>query len=67
MIAEKTCNTCGKPARSPWRVRDGMGQVLLGCVDAVHEVVSAPVDADWHNRPEAKKARVGLKRMLSAK
>jgi len=54
-----TCNTCGKPDHSPYRVYDDHGHVINGCVDACHtdRLVSPSASNSWHYRPEAKDIR----------
>lgn len=56
------CNTCCRPASSPFRVWDAHGKVVMGCVDACHtdKLATPSESARWHNRPEAKKLRANL-------
>ena len=59
------CNTCTREYGSPFRVYDELGRVILGCIDACHagHLVTPSESARWHNRPEAKKWRAGVKRL----
>lgn len=65
MSRPATCNTCVRPVNAPWRVWNPRGQVIQGCVDACHggHLVTSE-SRRWHERPEAKKIRAALKRML---
>ena len=56
------CNTCGRPADSPWRVYDQQGKVIHGCVDDFHtgHLIEVSESSRWHNRPEAKKIRKAM-------
>lgn len=58
----KTCNTCCRPAASPFRVFDDRGKVTMGCVDEFHTDHLTPLSesARWHARPEAKKLRKAM-------
>lgn len=60
------CNTCGRPDHSPFRVFDDRGKIVLGCIDAAHDgrLVTPSESARWHSRPEAKKHRAFVKRVL---
>lgn len=53
------CPICGRPANDPWRVHDGRGRVVEGCVGEAHtgHLVSPSESARWHNRPEARELR----------
>jgi len=54
-----TCNTCCRPSNAPYRRHDIRGNVVEGCVDAVHTGQLIPLTESyrWHNRPEAKAIR----------
>jgi hypothetical protein len=58
------CPICTRPVDNPFRVYDGKGKVVEGCVDECHtgHLVTPSESAHWHNRPEAKKIRAALKR-----
>ena len=61
------CNTCVKPADSPYRRYDNNGYVIEGCIDAIHtgHLVTPSASSMWHNRPEAKKWRAETKKRLA--
>ena len=58
-----TCRICTKPVDSPYRVYDERGHVIQGCVAPDHtgHLIAISASAQWHNRPEAKQIRKGLK------
>lgn len=60
------CNTCGRPAHSPFRVYDERGKVIAGCIDNWHtgHLVTPSESSLWHNRPEAKKMRAARRSYL---
>lgn len=61
-----TCNTCCRPAASPFRVYDERGRVQLGCIDAFHDghLVVPSESARWHARPEARQHRAAVAKHL---
>lgn len=58
-MANVTCTTCGRSDSNPFRVTDGAGRIIAGCVDACHtgKLPGLHETSRWHNRPEAKKVR----------
>jgi hypothetical protein len=65
----ETCNTCGKPATSPYRVYCNRGKVVQGCVDQFHTEALRGIIGEssfWHFRPEAKRIRVASKKHLAS-
>jgi len=58
-MASITCNICGKPDHSPYRLYDDRGKVRAGCVADCHTGrLQTPSDsASWHARPEARDIR----------
>ena len=64
-----TCNTCTNRIDQPYRVYDAQGKVIQGCVDACHigQIVTPSESSRWLMRPEAKKIRIGLRKMLQGK
>jgi len=64
-----TCNTCCHVDHNPWRVYDGRGRVINGCVDVCHtgRLVTPSASASWHGRKEARQIRVALRRMLQSR
>jgi len=53
-----TCPTCTRPANSPYRRYDARGNVIEGCIDAIHSTAHLIGEsARWHNREDAKDLR----------
>lgn len=46
------CPTCGRAPSNPFRSYDGHGNVIHGCVDAIHtgHLVTPSESARWHAR-----------------
>lgn len=57
-----SCPTCGRPAGSPYREYDTRGHATAGCVDDFHTGHLYGESLRWHNRPEARKIRLQLKK-----
>jgi hypothetical protein len=64
-----TCNTCCRPAHSPWRVYNENGKVVHGCIDEFHSghLVTPSANSAWHNRPVAVKLRQQSKKFRTAR
>ncbi len=65
------CKTCGCPTAWPYRRRNAHGEIVEGCVDAVHDVIPTDVtghesDRAWHDRPVAIRVRIESAARLAA-
>lgn len=65
VVKSEVCPTCGKAPAKPYRLYGVSGIVVSGCVDHFHaaHLVIPSRDADWHNRPVAKRIRAASRAM----
>jgi len=63
-VAKRTCPTCARSARDPFRVYLPNGKVAEGCIDSFHtgHLVTPSESLFWHNRKCARQWRVAEKK-----
>ena len=59
-----TCKVCCRPIGMPYRVYDGNGRVIHGCIDDSHtgKLIVPSESSFWHNRRDAKIIRIANRR-----